>query len=329
MRRALLVAIVPALIGACAQVFGAKDINVVDDDGGGIGSEAGGSESGVDGPPSPPPAPGDDGGPDADAATCDLSKPFGKPQPLAQLQTGFDWSARFTADELTMFVWSDRSGSPGSYSSTRGGPGDTFPSLSPIVYGGDGGPYLNPAPSADGMTLIVEAAGAGGTGSDLYEAKRSTPGGPFGTPTPIGPASSAAELEAQGYLLSARGVLYFMATPSGVPTDLYKSSLVGGVWQPRVALDEINTTFFETFPTLTPDEKTIYFGSDRNGNMDIWVGRRNDTSLPFGSIAVVAELSTAKFEVPTWVSADGCRLVYRRNTVGTADNAVFMATRGL
>ena len=323
MRRNVVVfAIAPMVLAACAQIFGAKDITVDGDGGGGPGAggaEAGGDGDGGGGGGS---ADGGDAGGDANAAACDPRKPFGTPATIPQLQTGFDWSARFTADELTMFVWSDRSGAPGTFSATRARVTDTFPALAPLVYAGDGGPYLDVAPSDDGLAVIVEGEG------DLFAAQRTALDAGFGTPAPIGPASSPDELEAQGYLLSGRGVLYFASTPSGVPTDIYKSVSVGGVWQGRVAIGELNTTSFETFPTLTPDEKTIYFGSDRNGTMDVWVARRDDTASTFSTPEVVAELSTGKFEVPTWVSADGCRLVFRRNTVGTADNSVFVATRG-
>src|SRR6267142_3852037 len=55
----------------------------------------------------PPPPPSDSGVPEG--STCDLAAPWGDIAPLAELNSGADdWSARLTADELTVVLASAR-----------------------------------------------------------------------------------------------------------------------------------------------------------------------------------------------------------------------------
>jgi hypothetical protein len=71
-----------------------------------------------------------------------------------------------------------------------------------------------------------------------------------------------------------------------------------------------------TFPVVSPDELTLYFTAhDLDERTDIWRATRTTTTEPFGKAAPVIELSTEEFnEVPSFVSEDGCRLYFDRDT---------------
>jgi hypothetical protein len=313
----------PALLAACAQIFGAKDISVDAD--GGAAEDARASEASRDAPENG----GDAGADGSSLGACDPSQPFGPDTSISQLRTG-DLAARFTSDELTMFVWRDdpEFGDSGTFVATRGDAGGAFLPLSPIIYGGgDGGPYRDVAPSEDGLTVIVE--GFDPTGAQhLFQAKRASLDASFEMPTRIVLSSDTDQVDTQGYLPSSRGVLYFSARSGALP-DLYNALPIDGGWQPGAAITELNTDSSEVFPTLTPDEKTIYFGSDRGDgstDMDIWVAYRDSATSEFKEPRLVPELSTPDFEVPTWVSADGCRLVYRRQVQGV--DTIYITKRG-
>jgi len=64
-------------------------------------------------------------------------------------------------------------------------------------------------------------------------------------------------------------------------TDLYSAELVQGEWQNIRNLGEtVNSPFWDSQPALTPDGRTLYFASDRDGGKggtDIYVSRRTAT----------------------------------------------------
>lgn len=82
----------------------------------------------------------------------------------------------------------------------------------------------------------------------------------------------------------------------------------------------------ESDATLSFDEKTFYFGSDRDtGDFDLYTASRASTSGPFGPVTRMAALSTPATEGPSWPSPDGCRLYISSANLGTPD--IYVATR--
>jgi dipeptidyl aminopeptidase/acylaminoacyl peptidase len=75
-------------------------------------------------------------------------------------------------------------------------------------------------------------------------------------------------------------------------------------------------------PTLSPDELTLYFASSRTletrcASMlddEIWQANRATTADPFAHPRPIAELSTHRPEWPSWLSPDGCRLYFTRQS---------------
>ncbi len=79
------------------------------------------------------------------------------------------------------------------------------------------------------------------------------------------------------------------------------------------ALSGINTTSVESAPTLSGDELTIYFYSDREGGLggtDIYVATRSSLGEAFGNVAPVTAVNTASNEADPAFAADGTTLAF-------------------
>ncbi len=77
-------------------------------------------------------------------------------------------------------------------------------------------------------------------------------------------------------------ILYFSETDKGIKSDLYVSHLEGGAWSKPVKL-KISSSADEFAPFVGPDDKTLYFASDRlgqgrQGGTDIYKATRLDDS---------------------------------------------------
>ena len=73
--------------------------------------------------------------------------------------------------------------------------------------------------------------------------------------------------------------------------------------------------------TLSPDETTIYFSSDRPGGAggyDLYWATRADADQPFSAIATLTALDTAADERHPTVTADGLALIFRTSAAGGA-----------
>lgn len=85
----------------------------------------------------------------------------------------------------------------------------------------------------------------------------------------------------------------------------------------------------ESSPVVTADERTIYFSSMRAGTQlrDVFVADRALPSEAFGVPRRVAELSTDTNDEPSWLSADGCRIVIASGGTSDARADIYLATR--
>lgn len=79
------------------------------------------------------------------------------------------------------------------------------------------------------------------------------------------------------------------------------------------AIDDLDAN--NTDPTLTSDWRELYFVSDRSGNQDIWVSRRDSPDAAWGAPSTVAELNTPMAEQSPGVSFDGLTLWFARSVV--------------
>ncbi len=104
-------------------------------------------------------------------------------------------------------------------------------------------------------------------------------------------------------------------------------------WSEPVNLGSvINTTFNEQGPTLSNDELSLYFGSDRPGGIggfDIWVSQRACKACPWEApLNLGPAVNTASDETGPGLSVDGHLLFFRSTRPGGAGlGDVFLSKR--
>ena|SRR5258706_14993342 len=111
------------------------------------------------------------------------------------------------------------------------------------------------------------------------------------------------------YALPSGQALYFSGQAPGDVPHLYRVGIVEGMTSPIARLDSLASSEGEQAPVVTADEQVVFFTRySSTTSYDVFVATRSLTSDPFGSARKVDELSTARYDHVTWVSADGCRV---------------------
>jgi outer membrane protein OmpA-like peptidoglycan-associated protein/outer membrane protein assembly factor BamD (BamD/ComL family) len=140
-----------------------------------------------------------------------------------------------------------------------------------------------PGTSADDQMLIFTRL-VGGQQEDFYTSKRQ-PDGTWGKPYSMGPPINTDQNEGT-ITLSPDGQYVFFTgcnrRDGQGSCDIYFSALDGNDWkEPRNLGFPVNTSAWESQPSLSFDGKTLYFTSNRPGgmgdkeNMDIWYSTYN------------------------------------------------------
>jgi len=157
--------------------------------------------------------------------------------------------------------------------------------------------------------------------------------------TPTGwtePRVINADLWSEGYSfptsLSFDGNELYLARKRGFEGDIYVSHYKDGKWAPMLPLnEEINTDFYETHASISPNGQLLYFTSDRpdgQGGLDIYVSERD-----FGDVWGPAEnlgamVNSHYNEETPFISADNKTLFFSsqgHTTMGGYD--VFLSDR--
>lgn len=280
---------------------------------------------------------GFDADPRGDAARpCTTWGPFGAPARLdAALQTtGDEWDASEVAGGTDIIFYAFRTGTMGAaiWESRRASPTDAFPAATVLVDTADND--VEPALTEDGLTMISARLTSTAPG-DLLESHRAALGQPF---TGFAPLALDTAADEEGPWLSADGLRLVFASSRGATgmLDLYettRASLAAPFAAPR-ELAEIDSTVDEASASLSADALDIYFSSLRSGGpggADIYTAHRPSIDQPFGSPALVPELSSARDDVFPHISRDGSTMYLNYDTLtagGGGQNAdLFAATR--
>jgi hypothetical protein len=177
---------------------------------------------------------------------------------------------------------------------------------------------LWPTLTGDGLTLVYNSASPA---SDLYVTTRASKTDMFAAGTPIA-ALNTASREASPMLDRSESRLYFSRYAPTVGT------VEVAPWPGPTSSQTISELAFGDIiygATLSADEGTIYFSRGAPSTA-IYVAERADTTAPFGTPVVVAELDSPGSETPTWLSIDQCRLYFESDRSGTF--RVYVAERG-
>jgi hypothetical protein len=307
------------------------------------GGAKGGGDASPDSAPSAP-----DAAPDAaPSASCNSSAPFGAPTlvPAVNAAGYGDAYARLSSDELTIYFASTRptgtsypdagAGVPGFhiFFATRANTTDPFGVPQPLASANQAPYVVAPTITADGLALYY-SSWTGSTGN-IFVMTRSTPRS-FGTPTLV--SLGATGSFADSYVSPDGQALYFeevgsadIFTSTEGPQGFGLPQPLGLAITPAGGCNTRADQCFTWSPVISADGLSLYFASNRAGSQgttnssDVWVARRPTKADAFGIPTNVAELNSLDEDIPSWLSADGCRIYMARGNYPTAK--IYMATR--
>lgn len=312
MRARFVVSLGAFFLGGCAAILGIDD--------GVPRTDAGVVDAAVEATPDV----SVDRGPDVVVVpTCKPSAPFTSIKPIAELNTtGDDQHPRLLPDEKTIVFQRQQPGFV-IFTATRADRLSTFSppvSIAELAIGGDAAdPTLDPS----GLRIVFASGRVGGVGGyDLWVATRTNVGSAFSAPTVLTGLNGTAIDHYANF--AGAGALYFSSVrASGLGSeDIYRSAVNGSVISAPVLVAGLSGTGYDAAPAVTPDELLAYVQTsitdDAGSGTTIFVSSRGSTATPWPTPTVVAELRSAE-SIPTWVSADGCRLYFSSNRSGNWD----------
>ena len=136
-----------------------------------------------------------------------------------------------------------------------------------------------PALTADNRFLLFTGRPAASSGEDLYVSRQNKDGS-LGEPMPISPAINSSYNEGAGSISGDGKTLVFASCdrPKAIGNcDLYISRRTGNNWSPPINLGiNVNSTEWDSQPSLSADGRTLYFTSTRRGGQgqeDLYVTR--------------------------------------------------------
>ncbi|HEY5927696.1 MAG TPA: hypothetical protein VIV11_38690 [Kofleriaceae bacterium] len=203
------------------------------------------------------------------------SEMWGTPA-IVSISNPTDSTARVSRDGLRLWVGSPRAGGFGTVDiwlatrSSRAAPWTIahVPELSTSM-------EEFAASEFAGQTQLVFSSNRLGGSTDIFLAARPTATDPWGTAQPASLNTTAADQDA--FVSDAGYELWFSSTrPGSQGGDLYyatRSSLTedfGNI----TPVTELNTMSDENDPWVSPDGRTIIFGSNRSGNPEIYQAKR-------------------------------------------------------
>ena len=139
-----------------------------------------------------------------------------------------------------------------------------------------GSQEMCPIISHDGLTFIFASNRSGGLGRyDLWISTRPAADGDWAAPVNMGPAVNSSAFDAEAWLSADGLALFFFSNRPGGSGgyDIWVTTRrsQAAAWTPAVNLGPlINTSGLETIPSLSPDQKTLYFGSVQSGVSGGW-----------------------------------------------------------
>jgi len=139
-----------------------------------------------------------------------------------------------------------------------------------------GSPDISPTISHDGLTFIFASNRSGGLGNyDLWMSTRPAAESDWAAPVNLGPPVNSSAYEGEVCLSTDGLALFFCSNrPGGSGSyDMWVTTRrsQAAAWSLPVNLGPvINTSGMEGAPSLSPDLKTLYFGSDKPGGIGGW-----------------------------------------------------------
>jgi hypothetical protein len=210
------------------------------------------------------------------ATRAKVTDDWGPAQRIDVLSTMFSESSmEISTDGLTMYFSSTRTGTLGGqdiWVSTRADRSSPWmPPTHVLELSSPQGDY-NAQPWSETVLYIgSDRPPTTGGSSDVYRATRATANDPWSAPALV-PGLDTPIYEGEAFCDAARSIWW--TGPGG--DDLFRSDLApdGVTYLPGVRIDEIASAADENDAWVSPDLKTIYFTSTRNGTLDVFMATR-------------------------------------------------------
>jgi Tol biopolymer transport system component len=218
---------------------------------------------------------------------------FGPGEDLGPLvnSPGFDGSPTVSADETELLFTSSRAGQQDIFVASR--PTRDAVWSKPVNVGmllNDSiGDDFSLRLSSDGKALYFASNRSGGFGrADMYVARRASRQHPWGHATNLGPLLNTEAFEAFPTPSADDQRLYFnrSTTFDSPDSDIWVTARAGPEEQwsvPQRVTGRINSERAEFSPSLSNDENTLYFASERSGSIEVWVSKRDHLSPEWGT----------------------------------------------
>jgi Tol biopolymer transport system component len=100
--------------------------------------------------------------------------------------------------------------------------------------------------------------------------------------------------------------------------DVIPDGTTNATWSTPTKVPGVNTASDEDDPSVTADRLTIVFGSNRNGNEDLFIGTRTTTASAF-TVTSFDPLNSTSIESSPEISADGMTIYFTSNRNGAND----------
>jgi len=226
------------------------------------------------------------------ATRGDAAQPFSAPAPVVGVNSvSFETSSAISADGLTLWFGSDRAGGVGAV--------DVWVSTRPTRSGAWSTPLnvvalnspVDDIPRPPGQRGLVMPLASQRNAQNIYQtylADRTGPGAPFGAPQIISELAFSDRSTVDACLTDDGLTLFFSSTPASASASVDGSVPVDGAvptgdlyvaWRRSVdepfsvtqPLGDLNTPRDERDPWLSPDGKLLFFTSDRDGALNIYV----------------------------------------------------------
>ena len=189
--------------------------------------------------------------------------------------------------------------------------------------------YLQDTPfiSADGKSLYFSRAD-GPTSynqQSIYVATRQGTSGPFTSITRI----LSDSYHARSPWVSADGLrMYYHNESSSWTIKVSTRTSTTAPWYVGSPINAVNQIGAVLHPSLTADEKTIFFDAIVGGNWDVWTASRPDMYSPFAGFRPLAEIMSSAVEGCSSVSPDGLAIYFVSDrNAHNGDSQIFKATR--
>ncbi len=284
-----------------------------------------------------------DAGVDA-APECNPLSPFTDIAPLAGVNTpdGED-GARMSPDELTLYFGRIGGGTRFDlYVATRPDRSSAFGNVTPIT-GANDPAADDDHPSVGGGSLIFSSS-RGSAGIERVWSSPLAADGGFGLPTELTTIGAPGDLTTFPFVLPNGLHLYYVtARPNDPGLAIWHATrtTTTAAFGNASNVAELNMPvgsppYLDGNPAVTADDRTIYFTSYRptadagSTGFNIFMAKRPSAAAGFATPVEVTELNTAAEEWPTWISADGCRILFISDRQGSmASRDIWQAHRGM